>query len=1209
LEFGEFDVVPTWAFYNSRNIGSRFLGTSSRPFELQILPGVAGVKSSLMEPYAQSCSALKNCSFTIQAKDEGGNNVFNSGETPPFNITIVSIQGQSKSESVETTSIPVIITPNDWLSIGIVNVIEGSTIVKSGREDFAIILNKGDVIVLNGETHSIQSMNSSLITLSMPYLGVTEEGINCHKASGSCKTGTFLVKYNPLARGQYIVDVKIGASSITGFPFHLDVFPGDAAPLWFVAFGRGLKHAQAGEIASFTIQARDGYGNNRLSSEEKDLLTVLVYPEEYNGEKGYDFSQYTIRAKVLSLGDGKYDVEYTPKASGYYTVAVVKTLVPAIQVIETQYSSLNRGGSFTLSFCGAETTPFQWDATSETIKRGLERLKGIAKVSVARALVGSFNFQYSFTFMDILVVPELQVDVSKLIGNSGAWKSFTSSASFAHINALENDQQSIPHLPFRHGIIKPDIQKITISYRNIELESSLFTLSFLGYETRKIHYRATGLELESALKTLPTAGFLQVRLGSESATEIEWIVTFAPNMGSDIKNLRNFGKLPLIEAAFCDPGLAVFAEKIADGRSPFRVYVDPSKPIAANSTVEGIPSFTVFKSTSNLFIQARDEFSNRITRGPRSEIQIIETSSQSSLGGFFSITYGGNTVQIPYNAGLDYVKDALESLPGIGVVSVTSNGAKDLIDGYTFTVFHGLDTIVPSAKIDFLSVGDWVRLADSQNGPIFSIKAITHDYPYAIMLSRPYDGPNNSTASVFQHGSPSFRLGYQYIVSFNSNLGDIEPLSIDGSTLTGANAYANVISCNENIHQTVTILGGDTLAGYYYLTYAGEKTTRLYPYFNATMIKAALEETSKLHSVTVIENPWSGSFGSKSFLVSLVSFDGIPQQLDADDHLLYCTVTTNEVGVRLETNTCPKSAEGNEKYEATSVPGRAGEDFVIKIEGADSAKGKVIGYDHGRYVVSYEAPRAGTYLMSVEQAISGGLQGEYFNNRWLQGPSALLRVDREINLEWSIDDTITPTGKDFVSVRWTGYVKPEFNEIYTFKILVNDAARLWLDGKILFDYFNVDIDAKLQSVLYEGVTIEPLVAEKLLDIKIEFRENTGSALIHLLWESKSQALSTIPSNRLFSSSESLRGSPFMITTIGFKPSPPNGLTLKSADWDKLLVSWTPPVEDGGEEVVAYLIEYWENDGESFGKTAKQMLRLSKRIFGGPTGFSRSSAFL
>lgn len=1201
---GEFNVVPTSVFYNSRNIGSSFQSdASTKDFDLQILPGTAGLKSSLLEPYAPSCSALKTCSFTIQAKDEGGNNIFNSGETPPFNITIVLIQGLANSKSVTTTSLPLSVTPvsilpNDWLYIGVVNVIKGSTIVNLVREASTIILNRDDVIVLNGDTHSIQSVNSSQITLSMPYLGVTEEGISCYKASRSCKTGTYLVHYIPLVSGQYTVDVKLRSSSIVGFPFDLDVFPGDAAPLWFVAYGPGLKHAQAGETASFTIQARDGFGNNRLSSEEKDLLTVLLYPEEYNGEKGDEYSKHTIRATVLPQGDGKYDIEYIPKSSGYHTVAVVKTLVPTTLVIETQYTSLHRGGTFKLNFCGTETTPFPWDATSEIIKSGLERLKGIANVSVTRILVGSFNFQYSFTFTDMLVTPELKVETSQLIGNSGTWKSVAVSGRFTHINALENDQGSLSHLPFRHGIIIPDIQKITISYRNNELDSSTFILSFLGYETGRIYHRATSIELESALKTLPSVGYLEVNLGGESATEIEWILTFAPYMGSDIKSLRNFGALPLIEIAFCDPGLAVFVEKIVVGKSPFRVYVDTSKPIAAKSTVEGIPSVSVFMSRPNFFIQPRDMFSNRITGGPRNEVQIIETRAQSPIGGFFSISYSDNSVEIPCNAGLDYLKDALESLPGLGLVSVTSNGAKDLIDGYTVTLFHGLDAIVPSAKIDFLSVGDWVRLVDSQNGPIFSIKAVSLVQPYTIRLSSAYLGPYNSSASIFQHGSPDFRLGYQYIISFNPSLGDIDPLSIDGSTLTGANAYANVISCNENIHQTITILGGDTLAGYYYLNYAGERTSRLHPHFNATLIKAALEETSKLHAVSVIENPRSESAGFKSFLVSLVSFDGSPQQLDVDDHFLYCAVYATEARVRLETNTCPKSAEGNEMYEAASVPGRAGEDFVITLEGSDSAKGRVVGHDRGRYVVSYEAPRAGTYLMRVEQAISGGLQGEYYNNRWLQGSPALRRVDREINLKWSIDDTITPTGKDFVSVRWTGYLKPEFNEIYTFKVLVNDAARLWLDGKIIFDHFNVDIDAKLESVLYEGVTAEPLVAEKLIDIKIEFRENTGSALIRLLWESESQALSTIPSHRLFSSSEGLRGSPFTISTIGFKPSPPNDLKLESADWNKMLVSWTPPDDDGGEEIVAYQIEYWENDEEIFGKTAKQMLRLSKKISGG-----------
>lgn len=91
---------------------------------------------------------------------------------------------------------------------------------------------------------------------------------------------------------------------------------------------------------------------------------------------------------------------------------------------------------------------------------------------------------------------------------------------------------------------------------------------------------------------------------------------------------------------------------------------------------------------------------------------------------------------------------------------------------------------------------------------------------------------------------------------------------------------------------------------------------------------------------------------------------------------------------------------------------------MITLEGAESAKCKVVGFENGRYIVSYEVPRSGSYLMRVEQAVSGGLQGEYFNNRWLHGPPALQRVDSEINFVWSNDDSITPTGKDFVSIRW-----------------------------------------------------------------------------------------------------------------------------------------------------------------------------------------------
>jgi len=49
-------------------------------------------------------------------------------------------------------------------------------------------------------------------------------------------------------------------------------------------------------------------------------------------------------------------------------------------------------------------------------------------------------------------------------------------------------------------------------------------------------------------------------------------------------------------------------------------------------------------------------------------------------------------------------------------------------------------------------------------------------------------------------------------------------------------------------------------------------------------------------------------------------------------------------------------------------------------------------------------------------AVSGttnGLTGTYYNNRWLQAPVAMTRVDAFIDLNWGTS-IITPTAKDYV---------------------------------------------------------------------------------------------------------------------------------------------------------------------------------------------------
>lgn len=65
-----------------------------------------------------------------------------------------------------------------------------------------------------------------------------------------------------------------------------------------------------------------------------------------------------------------------------------------------------------------------------------------------------------------------------------------------------------------------------------------------------------------------------------------------------------------------------------------------------------------------------------------------------------------------------------------------------------------------------------------------------------------------------------------------------------------------------------------------------------------------------------------------------------------------------------------------------------------------------------------------------------GLTGSYYNNRWLQDTPVMSRVDKFIDFEWGTD-LVTASAKDYVSVRWTGYIMPENAETYTFFVDVD----------------------------------------------------------------------------------------------------------------------------------------------------------------------------
>ena len=95
----------------------------------------------------------------------------------------------------------------------------------------------------------------------------------------------------------------------------------------------------------------------------------------------------------------------------------------------------------------------------------------------------------------------------------------------------------------------------------------------------------------------------------------------------------------------------------------------------------------------------------------------------------------------------------------------------------------------------------------------------------------------------------------------------------------------------------------------------------------------------------------------------------------------------------------------------------------------------------GTYDVTYVVPAEDTYLLDISLAQGGGLTAEYFNNRWLFDSPVDVRVDAEVNFQWG-NSFITTTGKDYISVRWAGFVAPRFSEVYQFKVHAHPPASL-----------------------------------------------------------------------------------------------------------------------------------------------------------------------
>lgn len=185
----------------------------------------------------------------------------------------------------------------------------------------------------------------------------------------------------------------------------------------------------------------------------------------------------------------------------------------------------------------------------------------------------------------------------------------------------------------------------------------------------------------------------------------------------------------------------------------------------------------------------------------------------------------------------------------------------------------------------------------------------------------------------------------------------------------------------------------------------------------------------------------------------------------------------------------------------------------------------------------------GTYLGKNSVGNGIGLKGDYYSNHLMSfvGNPTLTRIDPVVDFDWGGGSPDPSISADHFTVRWTGTVKAQFTEPYTFYVTSDDGVRLWVNGQKL-----VDAWVDQGPTEYSG-TIN-LVAGQKYNVQIDYYENGGGAVCHFEWSSPSTSRDFVPTSQLFPGNKAPSVT-WLSPSPGFSVTGPASITLAASASD------------------------------------------------------------
>ena len=183
---------------------------------------------------------------------------------------------------------------------------------------------------------------------------------------------------------------------------------------------------------------------------------------------------------------------------------------------------------------------------------------------------------------------------------------------------------------------------------------------------------------------------------------------------------------------------------------------------------------------------------------------------------------------------------------------------------------------------------------------------------------------------------------------------------------------------------------------------------------------------------------------------------------------------------------------------------------------ATGSAGTISGVSNGSATLtaSYSG-QSSTLAVTVSAGSSGGgvtlgtgLKGDYYdgiNYSTFYGT----RTDSTVDFNWG--QGLNNLGQTaYFSIRWTGQVRAEKSETYTFYTQSDDGVRLYVDGVLVIDNWTLHGTTNNTST-----STFNWAADSYHDVVVEYFENAGYAVIQLSWSSATTTKQIVPQRFLY----------------------------------------------------------------------------------------------